>query len=581
MVALAVEPQTRIEPADEVSETIDSALELAWGALRSGETAQALEICEAVLALRPGQPEALYLLVNLMHRAERRLRARDLLEQAIATHPDPPPLWLAHRGLLLIELGEAHEAAAGCRAALAERGDDPHLLCVLGLAYKAMGRSKAAVAALQRAASRPDCEPSVHGELARVLMAEGRPQDAVTAYATALHRGRQPMQGRHVGAYRTAAVRDWCTRRSAPYRTVIAAGIGRTFRPRYADLPGPCEPVPLPQPEVYLAEIPEASVIGGLEAVLTDDAAALLDVAFRPGSERFDLAQPAMPFADRHGVLIDAPAISAEPIEAGILLQAPGGTNYYHWVVEHLSRLLVLELAGVPAEVPLLLHASVLAVPQLVDALRAVDVAGRRVVALDPGVEYNVHRLLVPGALSWAASNLRDHVQLDVGDNLVAGEAVDFLRSRLAPAGRPDRGRRRLYVARRARTAAFRLVNEEAVRAVFVDLGFEVVAPETMTFDEQRALFADAAVVAGETGAALTNMLFAPAATTLICLQAEEWPMNVYADLVGHAGQPSVFIAGTIESERPPKPYQVRFSIDTERLRGRLDRILETPGCAS
>jgi hypothetical protein len=75
-------------------------------------------------------------------------------------------------------------------------------------------------------------------------------------------------------------------------------------------------------------------------------------------------------------------------------------------------------------------------------------------------------------------------------------------------------------------------------------------------------------------------MLFAPASTTLICLQAEEWPMNVYADLVGHAGQPSVFIGGTIESERPPKPYQVRFSIDTDRLRGRLERILETPGSA-
>ena len=57
--------------------------------------------------------------------------------------------------------------------------------------------------------------------------------------------------------------------------------------------------------------------------------------------------------------------------------------------------------------------------------------------------------------------------------------------------------------------------------------------------------------------------------------------MNVYADLVGHANQPGIFVTGVIESERPPKPNQVKFSIDTNHLREVVGRILETHGPAA
>ena len=562
------------------ADAVASLLDLAWQAYRADRTAEALEACEAVLSRQPDNPDALYLVATAMHRTELRSSALEFLDRAIAANPSAPPMWQAHRSLLLIELGRAGDAAASCRAALAHVDGDPNLLCVLGLAQKALGRTGPAVAALQKAARRPDARPSVHGELALVLMAEGRLESAVREYATALLLGGQPLAGRHLAAYRTSSVRDWCRRNGASYRVTVPSGSGRTFLPRYGHDPGPCQPVVLPQPEVFMAEIPDASVVGGLGVAVTADGTALIDAAFEARAERFDLAQPSMPFADRRSALVDAISVAAEPIEAGVLLQGPGSTNYYHWLVEHLSRLLVLNLAGVPADVPLLIDARVLGTAQLADALHAVDVDNRRVIALEPGVEYRVRRLLIPGPPFWAPSNLRDHLQLEVGDNLVAAEAIAFLRSRLAPpAG--ETGRRRLYVARQARTGGRRLTNEPEVRQVFRDAGFEVVSPEDLSFADQRALFGDAAVVASESGAALTNMLCAPQSAILICLQAEAWPMNVYADLVGHAGQASLFIPGNVETERPPKPYQVRFSVDSEALRGLLGRILQAPGPAS
>jgi capsular polysaccharide biosynthesis protein len=563
----------------EVAAATAAALELGWRALRARRVDEALEICEAVLSLEPTNTGAMYLIVTALHQAELRPRALGLLERAIDLDPAAPPAWHAHRGLLLIELDRAGEAVGICRAALQRTPGDPHLLCVLGLAYKAMGKTSAAVAALARAARRPDAQPSVHGELARLLMAENRLEPAVTEYATALHLGGHPMEGRHVGAYPTATVREWSRRHGTPYTVVIPGRDGRTFWPRYDDTAGDCRPVPRPQPEIYLAEVPDASVVGGLTAVIAADTA-LLDVAFEPAAARFDLAQDAMPYADGRAALVDAAAVAAEPIEAGIFLQGPASANYYHWLVEHLSRLLILERAGVPADLPLLIDAAVFAIPQLVDALAVVDAAARPVIALQPGVEYRVRRLLIPGPVVWAPPNLRDHLPLEVGDNLVAAEAIDFLRSRLSPAA-GSVGSRRIYVARRARTAGRRLTNEPEVRRVFEEAGFEVVSPEGLTFAEQRDLFGSAAVVAAESGAALTNMLAAPASTMLICLQAEPWEMNVYADLVGHAGQPSVFLPGRPEPDRPPKPYQARFAMDPEALARTVARILQIPLPAS
>jgi capsular polysaccharide biosynthesis protein len=570
-----------IEPQGGVESAIAAALELAWGSMRAERISDAAAICDSLLDLRPDHPETLYLFASLLHRMERRRSALAVIDQAIAGRADHPARWTAHKCLLLIETGHAEEAARTCRERLAGQTDDADLLGVLGLALMAVGKSKPAIAAFRRAIARPDANPGLQGELARALMSEARFGEAATAYATALYRGGQPMRGRHIGCFRPSTVKRWCAGHSALYRVILAGRTGRTFKPRYDGQPGICDPEPLLQPEVYLAEIPDAAVIGGLGAILTGDDTVLLDAAFVAGAARHDLVQPAMPYADGGGVLIDASGVAPEPIETGILLQGPSGTNYYHWVVEHLSKLHVLELAGVPAGIPLLVSASVLAVPQLAEALGAADSAHRRVVPLTPGIEYKVSRLIVPGSLCWAASNLRDHLRLEVGDNLVAREAVQFLRSRLAIRTAPQSAGRRLYITRRARTSGVRLVNEEAVRGMFIDLGFEAVGTDTMTFDEQRAMFSQASIVAGESGAALTNMLFAPDSAVLVCLQAEQWPMNVYADLVGHAGQASIFIAGAVESEQNPKPYQVRFSIDVDALRQAMVGFLESMGTSA
>ena len=532
---------------------------------------EAAALCEAAVPLAAGDPGLMAAIGGQLLTLRQPLRASSVLEVA-ARDPAAPPAAHADLVTALIQLGRASQAEAAARRGIGAVGETGALLCGLGSALRHQGEANSALATLRRAVASPESIPAAHGEFALALMAAGRLSEAVKEQATARYLAGSLMAGRHVGAYRPAAVASWSRRNGSRCATVIPATTGRAFQPHYGDEPGRCRYVALPQPEVYLAELEDVSIIGGQQVVLTADGSALLDQLFRPNAERLDLAEPSVPYLGAGGVMIDVPAVAAETIPAGVQFQGFGVRNYYHWLVEYLPRLLLLERTGVPADVPLLVDKRTHQVPQLADALRAADRLGRRVVELEPDVEYRVGRLYVPSTLAWLAPNLRDGLQLEVGDNLIAPDAVAFIRERLV-AGPNRTGGRRLYIARRAATSPTRLANESEVQAVFCEFGFEVVQPDGLSFGDQRTLFAETAVIASESGAGLTNVVLAPETATLICLQADEWPMNVYADLVGHAGQTALFVAGDVLGERPVKPYHARFTILPDRLRELLRGI--------
>jgi capsular polysaccharide biosynthesis protein len=124
--------------------------------------------------------------------------------------------------------------------------------------------------------------------------------------------------------------------------------------------------------------------------------------------------------------------------------------------------------------------------------------------------------------------------------------------------------------------APVRLRNGNEVRAVFEEFGFETVSPGNMTFAEQRAVFGNASIIAGESGAAMTNIIFTPQSTPMICLQAQRWPLNVYADVCTYGGQQNMFIVGTevYDPLQAHQTYQRPFEIDTPALRATLADIL-------
>jgi hypothetical protein len=98
------------------------------------------------------------------------------------------------------------------------------------------------------------------------------------------------------------------------------------------------------------------------------------------------------------------------------------------------------------------------------------------------------------------------------------------LRELMAPATGFDTQRRtrRLYVSRRdAEAKGAWISNEPDVEALFRSRGFEILVMSECPLDEQVRLFREAAVVAGVSGAGLTDILFSSPGTDVIAILSD------------------------------------------------------------
>ena len=96
---------------------------------------------------------------------------------------------------------------------------------------------------------------------------------------------------------------------------------------------------------------------------------------------------------------------------------------------------------------------------------------------------------------------------------------IDFYRQRLSETFGFSFGQsnpsRRIFISR-ASASKRRMINEDEVADVLVELGFEHVALEDLSPLDQIEMFAEAAIVIGQHGAGLTNLLYVPPGTTVI-----------------------------------------------------------------
>lgn len=101
-----------------------------------------------------------------------------------------------------------------------------------------------------------------------------------------------------------------------------------------------------------------------------------------------------------------------------------------------------------------------------------------------------------------------------------------------------------------------RVFNEEHLEELFSDLGFEVVYVEELdTYEDQVKLFSEAKVIAGVTGAGLSNMTFMKPGTTVIEITTPIWAVgivnihNVYKNMATFLEQFYVSIPAVTERD--------------------------------
>jgi len=251
------------------------------------------------------------------------------------------------------------------------------------------------------------------------------------------------------------------------------------------------------------AEVPLAGSTASTAVWTFRDAAILPDegIVVAPG-RAIVLESAKAPWAfDRYGVLPLRPLRSARldvPRVATITIPALR-RSWGHWLLDSLPRLYLLDEVfgerGLHILIGKHLRGNYLA------ALRAYLPADYQLVQADAATLAVAAEVVLPGYLPVAQTGM------------LSPGALRWLTRIVPPRREPPS--RRIYIARAADLDR-QMTNEPEVRALLDARGFETVAPERLTFDDQVALFAGARLVVGTHGSGLTGIMYMSPGCALI-----------------------------------------------------------------
>ena len=191
--------------------------------------------------------------------------------------------------------------------------------------------------------------------------------------------------------------------------------------------------------------------------------------------------------------------------------------NYFHWVVEILPRLLMVERLVEDKTIPLLVSEALDS--NLYELLRLVACQGRPILRLDPSRLCRVRKLIYPSDVS----RILDIYEGETGYD-TAYLAVDLIkpmiqRVRQACATSVGSRRRRLYLRR---GSGYRLLlNERELEEQLAGIGFELLDLNGLSVAAQIELFSQAEIIVGPTGAAITNIVWCPEDTSVVVLHSD------------------------------------------------------------
>jgi hypothetical protein len=256
-------------------------------------------------------------------------------------------------------------------------------------------------------------------------------------------------------------------------------------------------------PRVAVAELPRGRVLGPHRAVIDTNGALVEELCMYWGTSHW-----------RQHPVFWHPFVEAPLEVAGGLgvLAARGDHSYYHFLLDVLPRLAIMDTPGVPTPerwyVPLQrpFQREILELAGLPPGANMVD--------SDLVTHVRAERLLVPG--------------LPDAELRTPPWTVPFIRDRLRPPGLERVARRRIYVTRGRERHSRTVTNEEDVVEMLAGRGFAVVDPGTMPVAEQVRTFAEAEWIVAPHGAALANLAFASPGASVIELFAPDFVQGCY-----------------------------------------------------
>ncbi|MBO1255250.1 DUF563 domain-containing protein [Alteromonas sp. 5E99-2] len=254
-------------------------------------------------------------------------------------------------------------------------------------------------------------------------------------------------------------------------------------------------------------------------------------------------------------------------IQRGIAITGSSDTNYYHWVLEVLSKLQYL--SKLPCEFvnfPILISKNVQEIPSISSFFSLFKIKND-VIWLESTSQYQVNELIYITPPNYIAPNLKIGEVCDATNCYISSSSLRFLKL-VALKGRAKKTnesqQKRVFFARKPYIRSF---NQDEVISILDKYGFKPVYLEDLTFEEQVEVMQQAEIIIGPTGAAWTNLIFANSGIRCLTWIAEEaGDFSGYSSLAEHLGIKLDFItykAGTADTRGM---YIAPYDINCEKI---------------
>lgn len=182
---------------------------------------------------------------------------------------------------------------------------------------------------------------------------------------------------------------------------------------------------------------------------------------------------------------------------------------YFHWIVEVLARLLMLQEKGIDYDWLYVPYCK----PYMKETLLLLGVDHKKII--EPSGDFyslQADQLIVP---SYPSNRFFDSDRLAV---FVSDWVIQKLRNTFLPMSISVNKHfsKKVFISRNDNTLGRRVLNEDEVFEIFRPLGFERYCLSQLSFLDQVALFSGAEIIAGPHGAGFTNILFCNPGTRII-----------------------------------------------------------------
>lgn len=362
--------------------------------------------------------------------------------------------------------------------------------------------------------------------------------------------------------------KEYCNIHNLKYSIIKDYHSEKNYIPDYTHNPKSDNYIYVKCPEIYIAELCNVNLVGGCSIIFDKNDNCIYDLPLMDDENRFELAFHHVSFVNKNFTLVNYEK-SDEAIEEGIMLISNASFNYFHFNLELLSRLCLINKIEKYNKAPILIDERCLNIQSFKDELEMLNPHGRKIIPLKEGYCYNIKKLIYASELLIEPIDLKRDAFLRYDDYIMNDLAVNLLHDNLSINSNVYR---KLFISRK-NCFGNRLLNENKIQQIFQEYGYEIIYPEIMTFQEQLKIFSEAKYIAGTSGAGFTNILFANKNAKIICIAPKEVQLSCYSNIACVLEQQCYYLDAKIHYNPYLLYYQSSFEIDEDYLRKFLDNI--------